>query len=317
MSYRLIIDPSMNAIPLDIITYLKESNERLEQKTKEFSKMHEKHKERSFHEILTAATFATQQPLSQGMQRKALLIGAGNCSDIPLQELVSIFDEVVIVEVDKFSIEKVLHLLPSYLQRKITLIIADLTGMMNIIVPLITQFYQTSFTLSEFLENFAAQTQFDISFVFGKTLPLGKNYTFVCSHLVMSQLDALLQGFIQNILEKKYPLTQKMLELHHGKSFSLYLTNIKRVLEKNHIALLKQSVHSFGYVHFADTDSLSYYSNENQQIENTIILEANSLNSLLAKDFLARTVPQTWFWEQIPDKRSFSVISYLLQLKNS
>ncbi|HEY4037101.1 MAG TPA: hypothetical protein VGL94_24355 [Ktedonobacteraceae bacterium] len=61
-------------------------------------------------------------------QPEALLFGAGNGLDTPLQEIASEFRHVTVVEVNRESTENAIRQLPQDLQEKFTLVVADITG---------------------------------------------------------------------------------------------------------------------------------------------------------------------------------------------
>ncbi len=72
----------------------------------------------------------TQSMIDRGIElKKALIIGAGNCNDIPLLFLTEHFEEVVLTDIDLNSIHFARTRLPNDLQKKVKCYQWDITGL--------------------------------------------------------------------------------------------------------------------------------------------------------------------------------------------
>ena len=76
-------------------------------------------------QALARAALATQAPTP--IPRVALL-GAGACTELPLEELARRAEEVVLVDLDEFALQGARRQLRADLQARVRLVIADLTG---------------------------------------------------------------------------------------------------------------------------------------------------------------------------------------------
>ncbi|HEU5366898.1 MAG TPA: hypothetical protein VFU69_00475 [Ktedonobacterales bacterium] len=76
-------------------------------------------------EALTRATLETQaaQPVS-----RVAMLGAGACTELPLEEIARRAEEVALVDLDEFALQQARRRLSFALQGRVRLVIADITG---------------------------------------------------------------------------------------------------------------------------------------------------------------------------------------------
>lgn len=176
-----ILYPEERALP-DLLTTYEESNTQLSGHKDRYRNIAEDkvHFERSHSYILRGAT---------GLKGAALIVGIGNATDIPFNELAKQFDKVTIVEIDPKSIGRALGLLDKELLKKITVVIADLTGCMASLSKEVESLKSSARTTEDFLKGFYKA----LPTIKPKTLAsLGeKQFDYVVSHLVLTQLGTI------------------------------------------------------------------------------------------------------------------------------
>ncbi len=249
---------------------------------------------RSQREILQTAKRAKERADPQQKQT-AIVFGAGPGGDIPLKALATMFDALTLVDIRADKTVKTIALLPPNLQQKITIVEADVTGVV-------------ASTLNSMQWN-KRQTSTDASFINKMTqeLPtievknkapdLGK-HTFVCSSLVASQLYDLPYAYMQKLNETKhhYPFT--------------YRTNVSttvRELQREHLRYLARSTAESGLIHFADT----YAAHEQTPTgEKNFPMIEPGVNSVLNTIFNREERPSSnW---QYSDTRRYTIRSFVL-----
>src|ERR1051326_6889385 len=78
-------------------------------------------------EAIQALTLAALETQPKPIARVAIL-GAGACTELPLEELAQRAEEVVLVDLDELALQQARRRLSSALQGRIRLIVADVTG---------------------------------------------------------------------------------------------------------------------------------------------------------------------------------------------
>lgn len=74
---------------------------------------------------LTLEALAQQGP---GQIARVALLGAGACTELPLEELARQAEDVVLVDLDEYALQQARRQLPGQLQGRVRLVIADITG---------------------------------------------------------------------------------------------------------------------------------------------------------------------------------------------
>ncbi len=74
---------------------------------------------------LTLETLAQQKP---GPLARVAILGAGACTELPLEELARQAEEVVLADLDEYALQQARRQLPGQLQGRVRLVIADITG---------------------------------------------------------------------------------------------------------------------------------------------------------------------------------------------
>jgi hypothetical protein len=142
--------------------------------------------------------------------------------------------------------------LPIDSRRKITIVVADITGIAKELTSAIESLSNTDPAPIDFLRN-ATGIVDDID-VGIRHLNLGNDYAFVCSQLVMSQLTHLYNRFIEETFRA---LTGRVgvqeSSIPRGGSLGKALMRLSSRLEVEHVRFLAQLASLSGGVHLADT----------------------------------------------------------------
>ena len=245
---------------------------------------------------------------SEDEPKKVLVLGSGNCLDIPLAELTDRFDKVTLVEVDYESTERAVKALSPLRQSKVTIIAADASGILKEFADGTSQSLGSS--IDDFQSSMTAFTQ--KMTVKGKDLNLGDNYTFVCSQLLMSQLAFLPINFLRVVFKAKYGQDfDNNLEANNSQLFY----NLQRLtveMQQEHIRQLAGLVSPEGTVHLADT-----YAQLTQGVEEAqIMVHREVVDPIIAKHFSSVfQEPNIWEWVNSPGEKSFIVVANSLDAR--
>lgn len=195
----------------------------------------------------------TQEALwgtSHEHERRALIVGPGACHDLPLEHIVESFDHTTLVEMDLPTTERALSVLSPRLLGRVSLIHGDITGMAQ-------RFYGTMNEIVEACDNFkdfvpaAAETCAALR-VQDAAPDIGRDYTFVCSQLVMSQLFPPSFEVLGESLKSKYGVNLSHALLPDDR-LSFAFREYTGKLQAQHIKTLASVVSQSGVVQLADT----------------------------------------------------------------
>ena len=202
--------------------------------------------------------------------------------------------------------EKAIQNLPPQLQKKITLVVADISGITYEFCKDMNDMLEKSKDLNGFLQKGADLTLKQTQKISGRTPDVGNNYTFICSQLLMSQLLTIPNLYIQEAVEKKFGSTLSFLGTNA--EFFRNNTQLKFALQREHINYLGQSVSNNGTVHLADT----YVSKETFQEKPGYLLLDDIINPEIQKFFNPLKETSEWIWRRLPESR-FGVKSHALE----
>lgn len=198
----------------------------------------QKHIDKSKNAILDA---------SKGLQGSALILGMGNAMDIPLGEFSSQFDHITVVEMDQEAAELVLGRLSEIDQKKITLIVDDLTGA----IADGTDKVRTAISKNDNISTFVEEVSTALNTMTSRSADVGGGYSFVCSSLVLSQLVSTIYEYSRELANKKYGI--KLQPSESTFSYFEVLTELSSRLQIEHIDLIYSSLKSDGRAYLSDT----------------------------------------------------------------
>lgn len=240
-----------------------------------------------------------------GEQRRALILGAGNCLDIPLEEIVDTFDHTTLVDVHVTSTEKALADLPSRLLGKVSLVGADVSGIMAGFITDMQRLGEEQATYDGFTAAAAAKVDsFDPK---NKQPDVGRDYTFVCSQLLLTQLTPVPYGVLNGaVVNRKY---DRRLSMQSGTPLGGALEGLNTHLQHEHISYLAHVVGQTGTVHFADTYGKVVASDRGLVL--SPMVDDDLLQAKIDEHFTTLAPSEQWFWPTF-DGGQFLVASYSL-----
>ncbi len=304
------------AIEPELLAIYRTENEAVKKQYEMFKETQAPHLKQSRQEILETAK-AAYNPEAQ--DQNAVILGLGNGLDIPLEELAKRY-RVTIVEADKETALETVKSLPKELQSKITITIADLTGVGGAYCQSIKNAFDNQTSPKRFKRELLNVVD-DIKKKIPEGTPdVGSGYAFVCSHLVSSQLhsipDKYLGAFnVMPAIEATYHEFQK----------SEQAKSLRYLLQQEHLQYLKRLVAPSGTVHFADTYML-VRNPESNHPQRQVMLHPKNINPVLDTNFEKVKEPAEWMFNQTPSKRQdargfvpqrYLVKSFSLKAKSS
>ena len=302
-SYEIEVHPSMNLILQEVLADCRKKNQNILEQNSIFSGMQAKHLEKSKQEISQTAQFALGQ-VPGGQPKEALLLGIGNALDIPLPELAEKFDHLTVVDMDNESAKGAIEKLSPDLQKKIKLVVADISGIVGKISNEIQHIGNNSNSKKEYFERALAVIK-EINGKFTESVPdFGQNYAFVCSHLVLTQLLNSSYSHILNVANSKYGHSD--IEIS---DFQQEMGNLRMYVQQTHIDSLAKSVSPQGTVHFADT----YMADDHNggPIQSMVY---SQIDNAIEEKFVSTKKDTLWAFKQSP-QLEFAVVSHRLQPK--
>ncbi len=198
----------------------------------------EPHVAQSHRRILEAASHCEHRS-------KTLVLGAGNCTEIPLEELARSFDEVVLADLDDASMAAAVDELPDDLAAKVHIQVQDVTTFAAPLMRRLWHAVESSETAEQGLERIAGTlTGLDNDAAAAK-LP---EADLVVSSLVLSELHRYPLNYAARLLRDKFG---KRLTAWDG--YERFRAQIQQVALRDHIRLLAAVCRRGGAVYFADT----------------------------------------------------------------
>jgi hypothetical protein len=173
-----------------------------------------RHKSESRRLILRAA--------DQVLPRRAIVLGAGSCREIPLPELVARFEHVTLNDIRPDGVEGAAAQIDPASREKLAIHIADLTGLVD---PLVAKIRQR---LGECVDPKSA---FDAMAESLETVPLGSvsdagQFDLVIASCVLSQLHYALTHRSDVLLEQRFP--GQVEQLHNSPRWTVSLRQVAR-----------------------------------------------------------------------------------------
>lgn len=257
---------------------------------------------RSKETIVDTATIALDRCAS-GEKKNALILGSGTLTQIPDVFLLREFDEVTFVDIDTSSTIERLSKLKSGYQRKARIIQADMTSMIGTFSQAVQEALDTTTSFTDFVT--ALNPSLDK--LPEEDPPTFGRFSFVSSHLIMSQLTALPFLYVQREIEKKFGIPQDTSDLRQA------IRAIDRRTKAKHIESLAAQVEPQGIVHLADT-SARVVTLKDRLPKRGVMVKKEDTESDCVKYFDPVRSPLQWQWDFTPNQY-FEVLSYALQPK--
>jgi hypothetical protein len=309
--YELTIHPSAHGVPRETLATFRNMNRLIRANHERWAENYADHVTNSHAAILgTADRALSRTPADK--RKRALILGSGNCLDIPLAELTDRFDEVTLVELDHESTEQAVRDLPPANQSKVKIVAADITGIVGEFADKINP--TLALPIRDFLGRAAEVTQqIDVS---NRDLELGEDYTFVCSQLVMTQLASLPNQFLRDAVNKRYDVHLSAQPGGDDHELFMGIQYLKIMLEIEHIRNLARLAAGDGTVHLADTYAELPPTPVTDRSQLLPMVVTELIDPVIAQEFIkVDQEPEYWIWDNEPGKRRFYVMAHSLDPK--
>ncbi len=244
---------------------------------------------------------------------RAFVAGPGPGFDTPFDLLVDEFDEVIFADTDPACVEAALDGMTEKQLGKISVVGADVTGCVAELTDTVCAISEASDTLDEFV---ARATPFIRDYEpAGQQPPLGADYAFVCSQLIMTQLAVAPARYItDHIITGRYGADLDKGTERVGTIAEAIDNALNAKLQVAHIEYLARLVRKTGTVHFADT-----YAQASGRVDNPTLLpmvDYESLTEAIDNHFVPLAPRQQWLWRST-NKTGYLVIASALAPKGS
>ena len=250
-SFSIVRDSSHEGLPSGAIDFYNDIADRLMHGYVQFGAYQQEHIDMSHEAIRSSATAALERA-PQGQPRRALILGAGSCIDIPLRDIAEAFDRTTIVDMSTSALQNAVSGLPQQSAKKVTLVGADVSGITSGLMNTCARLGEEHTGYGRFAAAAAnAVRQTD---PYHKQPSFGEAYDFVCSHLLLSQMGIIPAGFLyRTIAEPRYGMSYNPHDDPEGEPLRKAFGNLSKAIQLSHIDYLSTIVARTGVVHFADT----------------------------------------------------------------
>ena len=205
---------------------------------------------------------------------RVVVLGAGKCREIPLQELARLFDQVVLVDLDHDSLEKATEDLSPELHAKLLMLVSDVT---SFAVPMMREI-EDVVEAGETIEQVFGQLDKVYEKAFGREhLPRFPQADFVVSSLVASELHRYPGRYADRLLRGKF---------HAGLAGWNGHRQADRRLQgfalNEHVSVIANLVRTGGVVYISDTVARGPFDPES--------------NRLLRREIAVKLAPELARW---------------------
>jgi hypothetical protein len=176
---------------------------------------------------------------------RALVLGAGNCTEIPLEELARNFDEVVLTDLDDASMAAAVEDLPDDLVAKVHVQVQDVTSFAGPLMRRLWQAVESSETAEQAFERIRGSLSGLPADDLATKLP---EADLVVSSLVLSELHRYPLNYAARLARDKFGKRLAAWEGYEG-----FRARLQQVALDDHLRLLAGACRRGGAVYFADT----------------------------------------------------------------
>lgn len=204
----------------------------------EYADYWQSHIERSQLGILEAARLVRRRGT-------ALVLGAGRCWEIPLRELASEFDRVVLVDLDEPSMTAAVSTLPAALQRKVRIRVSDVTSFAESLMAATARVVEQAQTAAE---AFVALESLYDRIELLRRLPDLPQADLVISSLVLSELVRYPSTYTARLVAQKFDQ-----DLGAWRGYGSLWRSMRAHATVDHAEMLARLGGPGSVVYFADT----------------------------------------------------------------
>jgi len=175
----------------------------------------------------------------------ALVLGAGKCREIPLQQLARDFNHVVLVDLDLASMREAVELIPEPLRHKVEIRVSDITTFTRSFVLAAQRIISTAKDIED-AETRLADLYLNLNDLV--RIPDLPRADFVVSSLVLAELARYPNSYVAQLFSQKFGS-----KISTWKNYEELRSNLFNFTIEDHAQLLARVTVPTGVVYFADT----------------------------------------------------------------
>ena len=222
----------------DLHEFFRDAGTKISAAQSEYEEYWRPHIEQSHRGILEAARLV-QEPGT------ALVLGAGECREVPLQELAQRFDRVVLVDLDEASMSRAVARLPEPLRRVVDIRVSDVTSFAEPLMKATARIVNRAQT--------ASQAFTELESLYGSTETLRRfpdlpQADLVVSSLVLSELARYPSTYTAQLLNETFGS-----DLAEWGGYGTLWRNLRAFAAEDHAEMLARLGAPGSVVYFADT----------------------------------------------------------------
>ena len=222
----------------DLHEFFRDAGRNISAAQSEYEAYWRPHLEQSRRGILEAARLV-QEPGT------ALVLGAGECREVPLQELARTFDRVVLVDLDEASMRSAVARLPEALRRSVDIRVSDVTSFAEPLMKATARIVDRAQT--------ASQAFTELESLYGSIEALRRfpdlpQADLVVSSLVLSELARYPSTYTAQLLNETFGS-----DLAEWRGYGALWRNLRAFAAEDHAEMLARLRGPGGVVYFADT----------------------------------------------------------------
>jgi hypothetical protein len=182
--------------------------------------------------------------LTKGRER-VLVLGAGNCTEIPLEALAREFEQVVLADLDRAGMEQAVAALPADVRGKVEIRVTDVTSFAGPMMERIEAAVRASHSPQEAFEGIGEVYDGLSSFQREPDLP---SADLVVSSLLLSEIPRYPRAFADWLLRLRYWEGMRSWDRDEAARAGL-----QQIAIQDHVSLLQRLCRPGGAIYFADT----------------------------------------------------------------
>jgi len=182
--------------------------------------------------------------LAKGRQR-VLVMGAGNCTEIPLEALAREFEQVVLADLDRAGMEQTVAALPADVRGKVEIRVTDVTSFAGPMMERIEAAVRASDSPQEAFEKIGEIYDGLSSIERAPDLPAAD---LVISSLLLSEIPRYPRAFADRLLRLRYQEGMRSWDRDEEARAGL-----QEIAIQDHVSLLRRLCRPGGAIYFADT----------------------------------------------------------------
>jgi hypothetical protein len=184
--------------------------------------------------------------LAKGRER-VLVMGAGNCTEIPLEALAREFEQVVLADLDRAGMEQAVAALPADVRGKVEIRVTDVTSFAGPMMERIEAAVRASDSPQEAFEQIGEIYDGLLSFQRAPDLP---EADLVISSLLLSEIPRYPRAFADRLLRLRYQEGMRSWDRDEAAR-----ARLQQIAIEDHVSLLLRLCRPGGAIYFADTVS--------------------------------------------------------------